>query len=256
VTLYKHPRCYANGDGNCSPIISKEHFISASLLRRLELNKTIKVAGLSWQRPETFDLISIASFGSNILCDRHNSNLSRLDNSILQFVNTLHAIDKKQFRKDVSFSGSDIERWMLKCVVGLAFSGNAKGRVEQSWIDVLFRRANWPDRAGLYFATNSANPTFHTDSFLVETLSGQDGVIRGARIFLQGFPFSILLGKPSMPNTFGLWRPRGMIFRFTKTEARIKFKWKSAFSDTAAILSRIGAYDRPPPTWREWEKAG
>lgn len=52
ITNYCHPHCYAN----CSTKISQEHFISATLLRKLELTK---IAGLAWQQPDTFDRIPV-----------------------------------------------------------------------------------------------------------------------------------------------------------------------------------------------------
>jgi len=47
-TGYRHPKCYAGADSNCSTKISKEHFISETLLERISLNGRAKIAGLAW----------------------------------------------------------------------------------------------------------------------------------------------------------------------------------------------------------------
>jgi hypothetical protein len=256
VTGYRHPSCYANDDSNCSTKISKEHFLSAALLRRLQQNKKVKVAGLSWQEPKTFGLFPIGSLGANILCRDHNGALSSLDDSILRFVDAIHAIDQEPHSRRECFSGADIERWMLKYLVGLTCSGNTRGILEPYWIDILFGRSEWREGSGLYFAVDGAGPSYHTDSFLVETIKCADGIVRGARFFLQGLPFNLILGKPGTPDAFGVWRPRGMIFKRPESESRVEFKWASACGETAVILDRIGTYNGPPPVWHEWERNG
>jgi hypothetical protein len=57
-TNYQHPRCFANGDRNCSATISRDHFISKKYLKQIELNGTTKIAGLAWQEPRTFSLFA------------------------------------------------------------------------------------------------------------------------------------------------------------------------------------------------------
>jgi hypothetical protein len=109
-TGFRHPRCYASVDADCSTKISREHFISASLLRKLELYKKAKIAGLAWQEPESFDLVPVKGLASNILCERHNSSLSSRDGLIDDFATAIRAFDCAPKSKHVKFSGSDLER--------------------------------------------------------------------------------------------------------------------------------------------------
>jgi hypothetical protein len=78
-TGYRHGKCYANRYGDCSTKISREHFISENLLRRIHLTEPAKIAGLAWQDREKFDIVPIKGLASNILCQRHDEALSRLD---------------------------------------------------------------------------------------------------------------------------------------------------------------------------------
>ena len=60
VTGYAHPACYASEDRDCSHSISKEHYISDVLLRRIQSpGANSKVAGFAWQLPKTFDRVPI-----------------------------------------------------------------------------------------------------------------------------------------------------------------------------------------------------
>ena len=123
ITGIVNSNCYASADGNCSIQISREHTISASLLRQVEHQRTVKVSGLRWQKPQVFDLFPINSLASRVLCDRHNNALSRLDSAISKFSQTLarfEALSKSETAifadEEVYFSGEDIQGWMLKYI--------------------------------------------------------------------------------------------------------------------------------------------
>lgn len=117
-------KCYLNSLHDCSADLNKEHYISRSLLAELEHNNTIKVAGFSWQEPQTFSLVGINSMVSKILCSRHNTALSPLDEEMGRFYRTV-----KDF-KNISnfhekgeqfsvFNGFDLEKWILKTRFGV-----------------------------------------------------------------------------------------------------------------------------------------
>lgn len=204
-TNYCHPRCYANADANCSTKISKEHFISASLLRRLELNNTAKIAGLAWQEPETFNLVPVKGLASNVLCERHNSALSGLDSLIDNFATAIRSFDRAPKSRHVKFSGTDIERWMLKCLLGLSVSKNISSQLKPECVDLLFQKACWPDRWGLHVSTNASTPIYHTDSLLIQTrIDEARSLILAADFLIQGMPFTLIMGEPDNPVSFGV----------------------------------------------------
>src|SRR5262249_31340064 len=163
-----------------------------------------KISGLAWQQPETFDLVPVNGLASNILCERHNSSLSALDSLIDDFATSIRTFDRAPKNKHVNFSGSDIERWMLKCLLGLTVSKNITSHLKPECTDLLFERTRWPDRWGLYFPVETSAPIYHTDSFLIETRIDQTrSLILAADFFIQGIPLTLLLGRPDNPATFG-----------------------------------------------------
>jgi hypothetical protein len=256
-TGYQHPRCYANADANCSTKISKEHFISASLLRKLELNNKAKIAGLAWQEPETFDLVPVKGLASNILCDRHNSALSGLDSLIDDFATSIRSFDRAPKSRHIKFNGSDIERWMLKCLLGLSVSNNIPSQLKPECTDLLFGRLHWPEQWGLYFSTATSAPIYHTDSLLIQTrVDEARSLILAADFFIQGLPFTLVMGKPGDPKSFGVWRPGQLVFKAPSATQLINLSWQSKGSGEPVTLTRTGTYDGHPPNWKDWTKDG
>jgi hypothetical protein len=256
-TGFRHPRCYANVDENCSTKISKEHFISAALLRKLQLNNKAKIAGLAWQEPETFDLVPVNGLASNILCERHNSSLSALDSLIDDFATTIRTFDRAPKSKHVKFSGSGIERWMLKCLLGLTVSKNITSQLKPECTDLLFGRIGWPDHWGLYFPVGASSPIYHTDSLLIETRVDQArSLILAADFFIQGIPLTLVLGKPDNPAAFGIWRPGQIIFKAPSATQLVNFSWQDKCSGKPVTLTRTGTFDGYPPNWKDWAKEG
>ena len=256
-TGYRHNRCYANGDSNCSTKISKEHFISANLLRRIQLNDTAKIAGLAWQEREKFDIVPIKSLASNILCKRHNEALNPLDAVVGSFADTIKRFDRREpARNDMAhFSGSDIERWMLKCLLGLTASGNLRSGLKPECIDLLFQRREWSEDWGMYFSMDASRQIYHTDSLLIETRTTPDHkLILACHFYVQGLPFILVLGKPGNPASFGVWRPKEIRFEQPACKNFVSLSWNGNRCGEAVTLKRVGTYNGPPPTWEEWEK--
>ena len=248
---YSHPRCYANADRNCSHKISKEHFISDALLRHLEFADKVKIAGLAWQRPQEFDLIPRRGLASRVLCTRHNSAMSHLDSAVEYLCSTIRGFDQDNLSKPAVLSGSDIERWMLKCLMGLSASGNATGAMKAECTSILLGTNEWPSGWGLYFNTR-ASPIYHTDSLRIETPVSPQNVVMAARFFIQGFPFVLCLGRPDHDGSFGVWRPSKVEID-TKT---LTLDWEDAPGSRIVSLNRQGSYSGHPPDWLDWQKTG
>jgi hypothetical protein len=255
-TNYQHPKCFANGDSNCSRKISREHFISETYLKQIELNDTTKIAGLAWQEPRTFSIVPTKRLVSKILCDRHNTALSRLDTAYGSFTDMIRKYDKGQpVSATNTFSGGALELWFLKCLLGLSKSNNIHSSLKPECVDILFERQAWPPEWGLYYCTEGGT-IYHTDSLLVEVLSGPDRKLALAgKFFVQGLPFFLVMGKPGDPRAFGIWHPRAILFRFPTAEKQLALSWDGQGGDSV-ILTRTGTYDGPPPIWQEWEKKG
>lgn len=240
---YQHPRCYARGDANCSTKISKEHFISKTLLERIHRDNTAKIAGLAWQAPETFQRVPIKGLASKILCERHNSALSGLDAAFGAFTQAIRDFDraKTKERTKEKFSGNDIERWTLKCLIGLTASGNLKSGLKPECVDLLFKRRTWPEGWGLYFANVGSTPIYHTDSFAMETLIGPDRkIVLAAKFHIQGLPFILVLGTPGDAKSFGIRHPCEIVLRSAIGERRLRLSWEDGQPGDSVQLTRAG----------------
>ncbi len=258
-TGYQHDKCYARADNNCSTKISKEHFISKKYLKQIQLNDTAKIAGLSWQSPEKFSVVPIKGLSSNILCDRHNSALSPLDAEFGSFTETVRNFDRRNSTGLESWTvpGCIIELWMLKCLLGLASSGNIRCTFKPDCVDILFGRSAWPAGWGLYFSDTQDNPIYHTNSLLIEILVAPDiGLLLAARFYIQGLPFVLVLGKPDNPRSAGVWRPCEVAFKSPTSEKKIVFSWDAERCGGPIELTCVGRYDGPPPIWKKWEREG
>lgn len=261
-TGYQHSKCYASADENCSEQISREHFLSAALLRQVELNGTAKITGLAWQAPETFNIVPITGLASKMLCERHNNALSPLDAMMDQFSRTIQKFDKCFLpnsaappKEERVFAGADIERWMLKCLIGMVASGNLREQlVKPECIDLLYGRIAWPEQWGLYWRPNPGKKIYHSNSIAVEThFHPENRTILAATFVIRGVPLALCLGKPGDPKAFGTWRPDALVFRAPKQERTLIMEWDT-LQGQAIFLDRSGTYDGPPPDWKEWEQ--
>jgi len=122
---YSHPKCYLGHTKGCSAAISGEHTISESVLDKVETeSRTVDVVGLAWLPKGKFSSIGKSSLVSNILCTKHNSDLSPLDGVASAFIDAIGTIDaelQKESPNSLSFTfdGTLLERWVLKTVIGL-----------------------------------------------------------------------------------------------------------------------------------------
>jgi hypothetical protein len=264
-TGYGNAKCYARGDRNCSDKISKEHFISATLLRQLHLNDTVKIAGLRWQQKETFKVVPLSGLASSILCERHNNALSPLDAVMGAFAQAIgdcdDALKSSGSPADLEqrdFSGDNIERWMVKCLLGLTASKNLNTtNLKPECVDLLFANIAWPEGWGLYFSATSAAPIHYSASFLIETMiDPARDLVLAAKFVIRGLPFTLCLGKPDNPASFGLFRPEAIVFRNGSREKVLALSWHDGPRSSAILLQRTGAYDGAPPDWKEWERNG
>ena len=155
-TGYSHPKCYARNLGDCSPTISKEHYISRGLLNIFEGN-TFKVLGFPWIDKDKSQKLTKNTLTSNILCQRHNSALSGLDTLAKKFFSFVLARTEDQWA--LIIRGYEIERWMLKVYCGLLSSGMIKNKgsflpkilPSNDFLNTLFYRKEIPTGRGLAF---------------------------------------------------------------------------------------------------------
>jgi hypothetical protein len=114
--------------------LSGEHILSASILRLLD-DESIGVRGAAWLKEGESRALSIASLTANILCERHNSALSCLDDGAVEFFRNIRtayddiADGRSLSHKKLWFliSGEELELWFLKTAYGLYCSRSLAG---------------------------------------------------------------------------------------------------------------------------------
>ena len=259
VTGFSHPNCFAASTRDCSPKISLEHFISRGLLTQLNNNSAI-IAGLAWQPKAKFNRIGINSLASKVLCVRHNTALSSLDGPVIRLSQALEDFDDALANETSVintelrlFSGEDIERWILKAIIGAVQSKNLTSVLPGDLTNILFGIQPWPTDWGLYLEMRVTNPIYHSDSFRLETLIDSVNIIKGVRFIIRGLPFVLALGRPDDQKTF-LHRPRRIVLETGLSKRFVELSWADSKHTAWVRLKRAGAYAGYPADWAEWEK--
>jgi hypothetical protein len=248
--------CFLKEFGTCRGGLSREHYISASVLRATGGNSTAKIGGLAWQPANRIQCIGIGSLQSKILCEGHNSGLSQLDTVAGKLFQTLHAIDKERasVRSLSTFNGLNIEQWLLKVLCGISASGGFKTNyLPEQWKAILTGRAPWPEFWGLYVFQPQEAQIFSSDLLIETKINPATKEILAASFRVAGISFNLLLGTPECPQAFGTHRPRGLIFRHGTEEHRVEFIWPF-HTDKAVIYSNVGTTTLQPSYYEGWEE--
>jgi hypothetical protein len=207
-------RCYASSLADCSSKITLEHYISKSLLKELSSNGYLQVQGFSWQSEGEEKVLPISALGANILCKRHNEALSLLDSIAARF---LHAFDEENaFDNDkqrlLLFSGHDMERWLLKVLYGLAFSGNLnielKRYIPIDWLEILFGYKDFSYGQGLYICGHPGE-VFEGSREIKFEPAIEDNRIIGIKFFVCGY--ELVLFMTGFPER--IYQERRVIYR-------------------------------------------
>lgn len=104
-----------------------------------------------------------SSAGRKVLCKRHNSALTDLDQLGRRFVAACKEqrerahIQNSPDDSHILFNGYDVERWMLKVLCASSHGGpisrrspSPKWTIPRAWVEVLFHGRSFPKGAGLY----------------------------------------------------------------------------------------------------------
>jgi hypothetical protein len=129
-TGFAHNGCYASIANDCSTKLSNEHWLSKGVLLEAGDGQPLRFRGLSWQQAGSEVQIPARRMGSNILCSRHNTALSRLDTTAVRVFRALRRYQRDLRTKpdphgDEFFlaSGEELERWLLKLFWGATEAG-------------------------------------------------------------------------------------------------------------------------------------
>ena len=247
--------CFLSGFGDCRGKITGEHYISKNLLEALGEGKSISIGGLPWIPQGTLKSIGISSLVSNVLCEKHNSDLSYLDQEAGNFFRALDAADKNitLLPHVTKISGVLIERWLLKVLCGLVAPAKINhGIIPETWKSILNGKS-WPPHWGVYVPIPSTVIVLAKEFYIETSVHPITNEVLAALFRIAGVQFMLVLGRPDHPASFGTLRPRGLIFRsLNKVEKRIDLQWP-VNSKKAVIFTKIGTGNAVVPQWEGWK---
>ncbi len=248
-TNHSLTRCYASVLADCSIKISREHFISESLLNYLNRDKNLLISGFPWVDSGGKSLPP-SSLTSKILCERHNSSLSPLDSIAVRLFN---AFDERGATGSGQkllylFNGHDLERWLLKILCGFACSGSLPLdfdrdiSIPKGWCEILFGNSDFAPNQGLYVCKDIGHQ-FKARGDLAFMAITNNERLTGFGMYICGY--ELILSMSGMPNRrfdgrqFA-YRPFEFYTTGSQYEKSVLFSWDGP-SDNGTIVSEIKA---------------
>lgn len=182
-------RCWANCLGSCDSM-SGEHIVSNAIFKAgcscpiiIEGVKRIR-NGAPTRNAEK----------SNILCRRHNSLLSPLDETIGRIALFQAEANDESYEGSLLLSGELLERWLLKTVVNSAAAGwigTEKMHPDPSVVRAIYGLEPVPDKLGLYSVDGidlSRRPSGGVAFLPIHISTSQGKILAGAYITVHGMP--------------------------------------------------------------------
>jgi hypothetical protein len=247
--------------GGCSQELTREHYISKSILELVEegtgkKRRYVQVFGLKFQGPNPVQKIGVARLTARILCKTHHRLLCRFDSAgkemflAAQSLKTV-AVDPTAPHRKSQVDGDELERWILKAFIGGFFSGNFQVAPQVDLrgvfpplelLEILFNGAPFPTGQGLYWMPPKPGDIVTTDpqSLRVSPLVSPDGQdVAGFFVWFFGFQFALLTAGfvPGVPTMFdkAFYRPAGM--KAVGSNTQIVFNWQGGPQSREIVLN-------------------
>ncbi len=150
--------CYAAPLGGCSGGLSREHYISAAVLR--EVGGKVWIEGAARTPAAAYGVDALAA---KVLCRHHNNQLSSLDavaadafRIMREFQTAFDAGATRTESQSATVNGYALERWMLKLALGMLAArqlrdpqrdqptASVRQGYELALLRVLFLGGAWP----------------------------------------------------------------------------------------------------------------
>lgn len=251
-TGYSHEGCYARCLADCDGKLSREHWISESALRLLDPCGPITFEGLGWQSAAKAQTMYPRQAASHVLCRRHNNALSIIDEAGTAFFKALLHINRLQAAEPLHTqnrclllsNGHDIERWLLKVLIGGIASGNMRvnGCRQQDWepipeyIEFLFGWQTTLSHGGLYIIDPNGVAPPSPGTLNIAPLSRHGSPV-GLLAFLAGFQLCLAIGpRDDTPLVNGVFRPKELITETPQGSIVLGISWEVAGDDQGAVL--------------------
>jgi hypothetical protein len=200
---FAHPKCYARCLQTCSRKISGEHYFTHAILRKIGLDpRGIYLRGAPWQPDGVW--IPPHALTAAVLCDRHNSQLSPLDEFASSLDDELIEIHRAaQANQVVStlarFYGPNLERWLMKSLCGFAAarpgvfgSSDAHSPVPGDWVRYLFGEIDLDNPAGIYLSSRAGESRAVDPNGLTFTSLHARGELSGLMVDMRFLRFTFI----------------------------------------------------------------
>jgi hypothetical protein len=181
-------RCWAGCLGDCDTM-SGEHVFSNALFTHgcscplvIEGVRRIRNGGPTHNAEK-----------ANVLCRRHNSLLSPLDQVAGKVAAFMASANEESFEQPLYIEGELLERWLLKTVVNVAaagWTGARKLRPSPAIVAAIFGGSPVPNGFGLY-SVDGIDPKHRPAggvSFIPIVFDAKDPKLGGAYVSIHGMP--------------------------------------------------------------------
>ena len=243
---------------NCSEGKSREHYVSESILERFD---SLKVSGMPWQKAGESKILPANALAATILCERHNSALSPVDEFGRKAFNAFtaaadYAVTQLHSGRAQHYliSGEGLELWMFKLFAGIHHGGiaSADGKRARDSLDfpiaptvAALSDGTLPTNAGLIISHNMG--LVQRDQIevcpLVNVLKAEN---IGVQVKFGALQFETTVVPPDITLSLGAKiasyrRPRVVDFSGPARDARVVLSWKG----WAPEVNRIKVEVRP-----------
>src|SRR5947209_2587209 len=233
--------CYAAGRGGCSSGLSREHYVSRSVLDLFSDGDAVSLGGFAWMAKGKVKDLPIDAITARVLCEEHNRQLSPLDSEALRLFQTWERM-YPEFANPANPSswtervdGELLERWMLKTLCGCASSGvvampetvRPGWHIPDTWISVLFGDAPMPANCGLYLLSEPGDQATAERAIVIEPF-GLGGELVGVRMELNGLSLALFMDPPALPlekRQLITCRPARIVFCDAQSEKGVHLGW-------------------------------
>jgi hypothetical protein len=216
-------RCWAESLGGCRDGRSGEHPISRNQFFK---GGGVLVRGLPWC-PE-WKAIGLNSFESNVLCKRHNEQLSPVDDEALKlrvalqrFYSTIEGEQSSEINARL------FERWLLKTAINFAlqYPDDPPAIITDEMVRIAYGLASPPRGQGFFFVATKGDPAFIDDgAFRFQLQKDQrTGELRLFGVEFHGSSRMIYAfeGAPTVPGALRL----PALYNVNDPTQRIGFGW-------------------------------
>jgi len=235
-------QCYARELGSCSMKMSKEHYISKSILTLA--GSAVEIQGFPWQANGERSKFGINSLSAKILCQHHNSDLSSLDQAGSLFLTTLRnayssIMGGVQIPDEcVKVEGKLLELWLLKILCGVIAMSQSYV-IPNAWLEFLFQIKPIPSGLGLYFFGEQGMTRWIFNLVRIYSVSTRTGAIGGAKYGIAGLPFLLAFGNPDFEDSSveKVYHPSQIMIKNGGNSSEININWGDEKPNERIILT-------------------